>query len=105
MGRWQQPAAAEPRSRRFSNGTLVAPTQAATGFPNIPGVTYTGLKTTRYLFNYGDTYYDNGIPTINPPLVTAAVRRQPRERSDLPELRAHRPTATATTSPASGCPT
>jgi hypothetical protein len=37
------------------------------GFPNIPGVTYTGLKTTRYLFNYGPGFHETGIPTFNPP--------------------------------------
>ena len=38
--------------------------QSAEGFPNIPDpfrpgftVTYTGLKTTRYLFDYGPDYY------------------------------------------------
>jgi hypothetical protein len=38
------------------------------GFPNIPGVTYTGLKTTRYHFDYGPNFYETGIATINPPL-------------------------------------
>jgi hypothetical protein len=47
------------------------------GFPNnipspfgdTPGpfVTYTGLKTTRYHFNYGLNFYETGIATINPP--------------------------------------
>ncbi len=32
--------------------------------------TYTGLKTTRYLLDYGPHYYDTGIPTVNPPLIT-----------------------------------
>src|SRR5262249_16651355 len=42
------------RVPRLADGTLVPPLpQAGMGFPNIPGVTYTGLKTTRYLFNYG----------------------------------------------------
>lgn len=45
--------------------------QSGVGFPNIPGVTYNGLETTRYLFNYGPGYYDTGIATINPPVVTA----------------------------------
>ena len=64
-----------PASRvpRLSDGTFAATTQQAdVGFPSIPGVTYTGLKTTRYLYNYGPGYYDNGpnggIPTFNPPL-------------------------------------
>jgi len=41
--------------------------QSGMGFPDLPGVTYTGLKTTRYLFDYGRGYYETGIPTINPP--------------------------------------
>jgi hypothetical protein len=33
---------------RLADGTLVPPLpQARAGFPNIPGVTYTGLKSTR----------------------------------------------------------
>ena len=36
------------------------------GFPKIPGVTYTGLKSTRYLLNYGPDFYKTGIMTINP---------------------------------------
>jgi hypothetical protein len=53
---------------RLWNGTLQPPLpQSGMGFPHIPGVTYTGLKTTRYRFDYGASYYDNGIPTINPP--------------------------------------
>jgi hypothetical protein len=56
----------------LAEGTLQPPKpQAGMGFPSIPGVTYTGLKTTRYRFNYGPTYYFNGIPTINPPVITS----------------------------------
>ena len=51
--------------------------QTATGFPNIPGVTYNGLKTTRYLFNYGPDFYATGIPTINPPVVTPPYQDNP----------------------------
>src|SRR5436190_22949192 len=60
-----------PASRvpRLSDGTLVPPLpQSGMGFPSIPGVTYTGLKTTRYLFDYGPGFYDTGIATINPPV-------------------------------------
>ncbi len=62
-----------PRSRvpRFSDRTLVPPLpQSEMGFPNIPGVTYTGLKTTRYRFNFGPDFYETGIATINPPVIT-----------------------------------
>ena len=69
-----------PASRvpKLSNGTMTLP--ASTGFPtSIPDpfgetsngkVTYTGLKTTRYRFNMGANFYDTGIPTINPPVLT-----------------------------------
>ncbi len=51
--------------------------QSGMGFPNIPSpfadtpgplVTYTGLKTTRYHFDYGLNFYETGIATINPPV-------------------------------------
>jgi Alpha/beta hydrolase domain len=55
---------------RLSDGTLVPPMpQSSVGFPLIPGVTYTGLKTTRYRFNYGPNFYRTLIPTINPPVI------------------------------------
>jgi hypothetical protein len=55
---------------KLSDGTLVPPlSRTEIGFPNIPGVAYNGLKTTRYLFDYGPDYYVKGIPTINPPRV------------------------------------
>ena len=36
-------------------------------------MTYIGLKTTRYRFNMGAGFYDTGIPTINPPVITAGA--------------------------------
>ena len=83
---WANNGTAPPDSRvpRLDNGTLVLP--ANTGFPtNIPDkgglapsgkVTYTGLKTSRYRFNFGPGFYDAsnpatfGIPTIFPPVIT-----------------------------------
>jgi hypothetical protein len=47
------------------------------GFPSIPGVTYTGLKTTRYLFDYGPGFYETGIATINPPVITPPYQDNP----------------------------
>jgi len=48
-------------------GTLAKSTkQADVGFPSIPGVQYTGLKSTRYLLDYGPDF-DKGIMSINPP--------------------------------------
>ena len=69
-----------PSSRvpRVDDGSLVSPLpQSSVGFPNIPGVTYTGLKTTRYLLDYGPGFYTTGIATINPPLVTAPYEDNP----------------------------
>ncbi len=70
---WVSNGTPPPASRvpKLSDGTLVPPLpQSGVGFPNIPGVTYTGLKTTRYLLNNGPDYYTLGIPTVNPPLIT-----------------------------------
>ena len=54
------------------DGTLVPPLPSrAVGFPSIPGVTYTGLKTTRYRFNMGPDFYKTFMPTINPPVIRA----------------------------------
>lgn len=49
----------------LSDGVGVIP-QKALGFPDIPGVTYTGLVTVRHLFDFGPSF-DDGIMTINPP--------------------------------------
>jgi hypothetical protein len=67
---WVTKGTRPPSSRvpRLDDGTLVPPLpQAGMGFPSIPGVVYNGVKTTRYLFDYGLNYYDTGIATINPP--------------------------------------
>ena len=67
----------ESRVPRVSDGTAVfAVPQPATvtgvipreslGFPKIPGFTYTGVITTRYLFDFGPRS-DNGIITHYPP--------------------------------------
>ena len=63
---------------RLGDGTLAPPLpQSAVGFPLIPGVTYTGLKTTRYRFNYGPNFYQTYIPTINPPVITDPYEDNP----------------------------
>jgi hypothetical protein len=73
----EPPASRVPKLR---DGTLVPPLpQSGMGFPTIPNpfpadnpprptVTYTGLKTTRYLFDYGLNFYETGIATVNPPV-------------------------------------
>ena len=73
LDEWSTKGVAPPASRvpRLDNGTLVpVPDPALTNFHyvNIPFVTYTGLKTTRYRFNYGPNFYATGVPTINPPI-------------------------------------
>ena len=68
----------ESRVPRLRDGTMVPPLpQWRVGFPNIPGVTYTGLKTTRYLLDYGPDYYTLGIPTINPPVIKPPYEDNP----------------------------
>src|ERR1700730_1032066 len=72
LDKWVTAGTPPPASQipRLSDGTLVGPGQASTGFPHIPGVTYSGFKTTRYLLNYGPKFYTTGIPTMNPPAFT-----------------------------------
>jgi hypothetical protein len=80
LDQWSTKGIAPPQSQvpKLADGTLVPPLpQAGTGFPNIPGVTYTGLKTTRYRANYGPNFYATGIPTINPPVFTAPYQDNP----------------------------
>ena len=48
-----------------SDGVGVVP-QDALGWPNIPGVAYSGLITVRHLFNFGPRFRD-GIMDVNPP--------------------------------------
>jgi hypothetical protein len=80
MDDWVTQGTEPPRTRvpRLRDGTLVPPLpQSGMGFPSIPGVTYTGLKTTRYRFNLGPHFYDQGIATINPPLITPPYEDNP----------------------------
>jgi len=70
LDQWSTQGVLPPASRvpRLDDGTLVPPPPVGDGrYVGIPGVTYTGLKTTRYRFNYGPNFYATGIPTINPP--------------------------------------
>jgi hypothetical protein len=77
---WSTKGTAPPPSMvpKLSDGTLVPPLpQSGVGFPDIPGVTYTGLQTTRYRFDLGPNFYVTGIPTINPPAITAPYQDNP----------------------------
>jgi len=70
LDEWATNKRKPPASRvpKLKDGTLVPPLpQSGMGFPEIPGVTYTGLKTTRYHFDYGLHFYETGIATVNPP--------------------------------------
>jgi hypothetical protein len=76
LDEWSTHGVAPPDSQvpRLDDGTLVPPKpQGGVGFPNIPNVTYTGLKTTRYRFNYGPDFYTTFVPTINPPVITPPI--------------------------------
>jgi len=79
MDKWVTAGTPPPPSQnpKLSTGTLVKPDQSSTGFPSIPGVTYTGLKTTRYLLNYGSSFYTTGIPTNNPPIFAPPYQDNP----------------------------
>lgn len=52
-------------STPVGNGVGVI-SQAALGWPNIPGVTYSGVITVRHLFYFGPRF-DQGIMDVNPP--------------------------------------
>jgi hypothetical protein len=79
LDQWATQDRNPPRSRvpKLRDGTLAPPLpQSGMGFPNIPSpfadspgplVTYTGLKTTRYHFDYGLNFYETGVATVNPP--------------------------------------
>jgi hypothetical protein len=80
----QPPPSAVPK---LSDGTLVPPLpQSAVGFPNIPGVMFTGLRTTGYLFNYGPRYRSQGIMDINPPVITPPYQDNPANGPFYPSL-------------------
>jgi hypothetical protein len=87
LDQWSTKGVAPPPSMvpRLADGTLVPPMpQQAEGFPKIPGVTYTGLKSTRYLLNYGPHYYETGIMTVNPPVITPPMFDNPKNGAIYP---------------------
>ena len=87
LDQWSTKGVAPPPSMvpHLADGTLVPPLpQQAQGFPKIPGVTYTGLKSTRYLLNYGPHYYETGIMTIDPPVITPPMFDNPKNGAIYP---------------------
>jgi hypothetical protein len=80
LDEWSTRGSEPPHSQvpKLRDGTLVPPLpQDGVGFPHIPGVTYTGLKTTRYRFNLGPNFYQTFVPTINPPVITPPYEDNP----------------------------
>ena len=79
LDKWATAGTAPPPSQvpKLSDGTLVKPDQNSTHFPHIPGVVYSGFKTTRYLLNYGPDFYETGIPAINPPIFKPPYQDNP----------------------------
>src|SRR5579863_246767 len=79
MDKWATAGTQPPPSQypKLGDGTLAKPEQNSTGFPQIPGVSYSGFKTTRYLMNYGPNFYKTGIPTVNPPVFTPPYQDNP----------------------------
>jgi hypothetical protein len=49
-------------------------------------VTYNQLKTTRYLLNYGPSFYTTGIATTNPPVFSAPYQDNPANGSIYPSF-------------------
>jgi hypothetical protein len=87
LDQWSTKGVAPPPSMvpHLADGTLVPPMpQQGQGFPKIPGVTYSGLKSTRYLLNYGPHYYETGIMTVNPPVITPPMFDNPKNGSIYP---------------------
>ena len=87
MDQWSTKGIAPPPSAipRLADGTLVPPMpQSKVGFPKIPGVTYTGLMSTRYLLDYGSGFYSSGIMSTNPPVVTAPIFNNPKNGQVYP---------------------
>ena len=80
LDQWSTKGVPPPPSQvpLLKNRTLVPPPPKRNGlYVGIPGVTYTGLKTTRYRFDYGPDFYETGIPTINPPVITPPYEDNP----------------------------
>jgi hypothetical protein len=87
LDQWSTKGVEPPASSipRLADGTLVpAMPQSGMGFPKIPGVTYNGLISTRYLFDYGADFYRTGIMTVNPPVITPPMFENPKNGKIYP---------------------
>jgi hypothetical protein len=77
-------------STPFANGVGFIP-QKALGWPNIPGVNYSGVITVRHLFNFGPRFAD-GIMDVNPPdfsgpVYPSFVSKVDRDGNDIAGIR------------------
>ncbi len=94
LDEWVTTGAEPPASRvpRRADGSLVPPLpREMVGFPNIPGVLYTGLMSTGDLFDYGPDFAE-GILTTLPPASAGApypvfVPRTDADGNDLAGIR------------------
>jgi len=97
----------DPPENRYPRGRdLVPPDQGSTGFPNIPGVTYTGLLNELHVWDFGPEFGPiGGRMTLLPPLsvpntdYTLLVPRVDQIGNDAPGVRStfiEAPTATYT---------
>jgi hypothetical protein len=94
LDEWVSGGSPPPPSRvpRRADGTLVPPLpQEAVGFPDIPGVTYNGVRHTGDLFFFGPRY-ERGIIDVFPPLLLgspypALVPRTDADGNDIAGIR------------------
>lgn len=78
------------RSIPVGNGVGVVP-QAALGWPNIPGVAYSGLVTVRHLFDFGPRFregiMDTNPPDFSGPVYPSFVSKVDRDGNDIAGIR------------------
>ena len=76
---WIQGGAPPPDSQypRLSDGTLVMPIRASTGFPETPGVSYPRDMNDLELLDYGPKFLSDGIISNHPPKVVPGKTWRP----------------------------
>jgi hypothetical protein len=94
LDQWVTQGVKPPRSEvprvEDGNAVFVRPTangvgvvdQNELGWPNIPGVLYTGLVTARNQMNWGPLFDQSGVMTVNPPRPTGATYKHFVSRVD-----------------------
>ena len=94
LDEWVTTGAEPPASRvpRRADGSLVPPLpREMVGFPNIPGVEYTGLMSTGDLFDYGPDFREGILTNLPPEFVGAPypvfVPRTDADGNDLAGIR------------------